>query len=64
VPKPGLDACPTGEQPDEPFLVERYAVILVNGIGLQPNPGMNIVDIQCTDCPALELLGRRAKLVR
>jgi hypothetical protein len=64
VPNPSYDACPTGEQPDEPFLVEKYAVIIINGVGMQPNPGINITDITCTDCPALELLGRRAKLVR
>jgi hypothetical protein len=60
----GISACPPGVQPEEPYLVERYAVANITGVTFNPTPTIRIAEIACTDCPATELLGIRAVLVK
>jgi hypothetical protein len=62
-------ACPPGDQGvNEPYYVISYAEISITDVrtpgGGPVNPGITIDEINCVPCPALEALGKRAKLVR
>lgn len=64
-PDPTLSACPPGDQTEEPFLVERYAVMNISAVFSPPGkPRISVHSMGCVNCPATELLGRSTVLVR
>lgn len=64
-----VNGCPPGAQPKEPYLVSQYAKIKITSIvgdepGEKSDPGIWISEINCVPCPATELMGEKAALVK
>ncbi len=56
--------CPPGEQPNEPYLVTRYARIRITDVMGPPRPGITISSIDCSSCPSDTFLGDKAALLK
>jgi hypothetical protein len=59
-----LKGCPPGDQPDEPYLVSKYARIRITAVNGPPDPGITISSIDCQSCPADTFLGDKAVLLK
>ncbi len=56
--------CPPGSQPNEPYLVTRYARVRITDVMGPPRPGITISSIDCGICPANTFLGDKAVLLK
>jgi Flp pilus assembly protein TadG len=64
---PVLDTCVFGPdyQPTEPYPVTYYAIVNITGVDRRAtDPSITINSMQCIACPALNLLGKNANLVK